>query len=78
MREDLLLDRECQNRTRNRELWALADWVGDCRPLADWVGAFQVEMSAECLSRGVKSAAGHPCLEFLERGLNWRHKRGRN
>lgn len=35
-------------------------------------------MSAECLSRGVKSAAGHPCLEFLERGLNWRHKRGRN
>lgn len=38
MQEDLLLDRECQNRTRNRELWALTDWVGDCQPLADWVG----------------------------------------
>lgn len=59
MQEDLLLDRESQNRTRNREVWALADWVG----------AFQVEMPTECLSRGVKSAAGHPSVEFLERGL---------
>lgn len=48
------------------------DWVEDYGPLADGVGAFQVEMPTECLSRGVKPVAGYPSLEFWERGLDWR------